>query len=81
MQETCPFNIARRPFGKVDVVLDTDMYNEIDDPFALGYLLASREKLCLKAVYAAPFFNERLTIRSQAAKRMVVAKKDDSKRV
>lgn len=47
------------PKGKIDVVLDTDTYNEIDDQFALAYLLASKEKLNTKAIYAAPFFNAR----------------------
>lgn len=46
-----------KPQGKVDVVLDTDTYNEIDDQFALAYLIKSEEKLDLKALYAAPFFN------------------------
>ena len=46
-----------KPTGKIDVVLDTDTYNEIDDQFALAYLIRSEEKLSLKAVYAAPFFN------------------------
>lgn len=46
------------PAGPVDVVLDTDTYNEIDDQFALAYLLRSKEKLRTKALYAAPFFNE-----------------------
>lgn len=45
------------PKGKIDVVLDTDAYNEIDDQFAIAYLLASKEKLNTKAIYAAPFFN------------------------
>lgn len=45
------------PTTKVDVVLDTDTFNEVDDQFALAYLLASSEKLNLKALYAAPFFN------------------------
>lgn len=45
------------PTGKVDVVLDTDAYNEIDDQFAIAYLLRSKEKLNTKAIYAAPFFN------------------------
>ena len=49
----------RRPEGKVDVVLDTDTYNEIDDQFALAYLIKSADKLNLKAIYAAPFFNEK----------------------
>ncbi len=46
------------PVGKIDVVLDTDTYNEIDDQFALAYLLRSKEKLDTKAIYAAPFFNQ-----------------------
>ncbi len=47
-----------RPEGPVDVVLDTDTANEIDDQFALSYLLASSDKLHTKAIYAAPFFND-----------------------
>ena len=50
-----------RPTGKVDVVLDTDTYNEIDDQFALSYMIKSDDKLNVKAVYAAPFFNEKST--------------------
>ena len=46
-----------RPEDPVDVVLDTDTYNEIDDQFALAYLVKSADKLHLKAIYAAPFFN------------------------
>lgn len=45
------------PESGVDVVLDTDAYNEIDDQFAISYLLKSKEKLNTKAIYAAPFFN------------------------
>jgi len=44
------------PKGPVDMVLDTDAYNEIDDQFAISYALF-HEKLNLKALYAAPFFN------------------------
>lgn len=47
----------KKPEGCVDVVLDTDTYNEIDDQFALAYLIKSEEKLKLQAIYAAPFFN------------------------
>jgi len=39
------------PQGRVDVVLDTDAYNEIDDQFAISYLLKSKEKLNTKAIY------------------------------
>lgn len=46
-----------KPKGKIDVVLDSDMYNEVDDQFALAYLLQSEEKMNLKALLAAPFYN------------------------
>ena len=49
------------PKGKIDVVLDTDTYNEIDDQFALSYTIKSDDKLNVKAIYAAPFFNEKST--------------------
>jgi len=49
------------PTGKIDVVLDTDAYNEIDDQFAIAYLLRSKERLNTKAIYAAPFFNANST--------------------
>jgi len=45
----------KMPEGKIDMVLDTDTYNEIDDQFALVYALRSKERLNVKAVYAAPF--------------------------
>jgi len=47
------------PNHPVDVVLDTDAYNEIDDQFAIAYLLKSGDRLQTKAIYAAPFFNGR----------------------
>ena len=49
------------PSEKIDVVLDTDAYNEIDDQFAISYLLRSNDKLNTVAIYAAPFFNGRST--------------------
>ena len=49
------------PAGKVDAVLDTDAYNEIDDQFAIAYMLRSDEKINVKEIYAAPFFNENST--------------------
>ena len=44
-----------RPEGAVDVVLDTDMFNEVDDQYALAYLLQYQNLLRLKAIFAAPF--------------------------
>ncbi|MDO4273979.1 MAG: nucleoside hydrolase [Eubacteriales bacterium] len=49
----------KRPAGRVDVVLDTDTYNEIDDQYALAYLIKSEDKLNLQAIYAAPFSNKK----------------------
>jgi purine nucleosidase len=46
---------GRRP----RVVLDTDTYNEIDDQFALAYLLRSTDVCEPEAIYAAPFYNSR----------------------
>ncbi len=43
---------------RIDMVLDTDTYNEVDDQFALAYSLLS-DKVNLQAVYAAPFHNSR----------------------
>ena len=47
------------PEGRLDMVLDTDTYNEVDDQFALAYSLLSPERLNVQAIYAAPFFNDR----------------------
>ena len=49
------------PEKKVDVIIDTDAFNEIDDQFAIAYLIRSTEKLNTKAVYAAPFHNKKST--------------------
>jgi hypothetical protein len=48
----------KKPLGMVDVIIDTDTYNEIDDQFALAFLIKSPEKLVLKGIYAAPFYNQ-----------------------
>lgn len=47
--------------GKVNVVIDTDTYNEIDDQFAVVYALLSPEKMNVEAIYAAPYLNNRST--------------------
>lgn len=45
------------PTGKIDVILDTDAFNEVDDQFAIAYFMRSGEKINPVAIYAAPFFN------------------------
>ena len=47
------------PKGMIDVVLDTDTYNEIDDQFAVSYALKSKEQIRLIALLATPFHNAR----------------------
>jgi inosine-uridine nucleoside N-ribohydrolase len=47
------------PEGRLRMVLDTDTYNEVDDQFALSFAALSPGRLDLRAVYAAPFFNDR----------------------
>ncbi len=47
------------PTHPVDVILDTDAYNEIDDQFAIAYLLRSDDRLHIKAITAAPFSNKK----------------------
>ena len=52
------------PEGKIDVVLDTDAYNEIDDQFAIGYMLRNTQKFNIKGICAAPFLNGKSTCAS-----------------
>ena len=49
------------PRGPIDLVIDSDTYNEIDDQFAIAYAIHAEEKIRLQAIYAAPFFNEHST--------------------
>jgi len=61
ISEELRVKILEPPTKKVQAVLDTDTYNEIDDQFALAYALLSKEQIDLQAVYAAPFLNKRST--------------------
>jgi inosine-uridine nucleoside N-ribohydrolase len=47
------------PTGRIKMVLDSDMYNEVDDQFALALAVRSPGRIELEAVYAAPFLNSR----------------------
>ena len=40
---------------KKKIILDTDMFNEVDDQFALTYLMKSLDKFDLEAITIAPF--------------------------
>lgn len=43
---------------KVNVVLDTDIYNECDDQFALSYLLKSQDTFNIEAITVAPYHHD-----------------------
>ena len=43
------------PSGPVDVVLDTDVTNEVDDQFAIAWALLRPERLRLRALHACPY--------------------------
>ena len=45
------------PKGIIDIVLDTDAYNEIDDQFAISYMIKNKKKFNVKGICAAPFCN------------------------
>lgn len=47
------------PEGITDIVLDTDAYNEIDDQFAISYMIKRKDKFNVKGICAAPFYNSR----------------------
>ncbi len=47
------------PTGKVQAIVDSDTYNEIDDQFAVSYAMLSPERMEIEAIYAAPFHNDR----------------------
>jgi inosine-uridine nucleoside N-ribohydrolase len=59
-----PVSLEQRllpPATKVDAVIDSDTYNEIDDQFAVAYALRSSDRMNVLAVYAAPYLNDRST--------------------
>ena len=43
------------PQGMVDVILDTDTYNEVDDQYAIAYMIGNAKRLNVKGICAAPF--------------------------
>ena len=47
------------PCGRVDALLDTDAYNEIDDQFAIAYMLLKSDRINTLGICAAPFLNEK----------------------
>ncbi|MBQ2710311.1 MAG: nucleoside hydrolase [Clostridia bacterium] len=61
MTELQRIRMLEPPTGCVDMVLDTDAFNEVDDQFAIAYALRSTASVNLCALYAAPFYNAHST--------------------
>lgn len=53
------YDIISSNYKKINVIIDTDTYNETDDQFALSYLLKSKDKFNIEAITIAPFQNDR----------------------
>ncbi len=50
--------IKKEDTQKVNVILDTDIYNECDDQFALSYSLKSQDKFNIEAITVAPYHHD-----------------------
>ena len=61
LNEITRLRMLETPQGRIDMVLDTDAYNEIDDQFAISYAIHAEDRITVHAFYAAPFYNERST--------------------
>lgn len=46
---------TKNEIEKINVILDTDTYNEADDQFALSYLLTSQNRFNIEAITIAPY--------------------------
>lgn len=57
MNSTNYYEKLEVPSRVVDVIVDTDAYNEVDDQFAIAYAMLSPERMNTIAICAAPFYN------------------------
>ncbi len=48
--------------NKINIILDTDTFNECDDQFALAYMLKSQQKLNIEAITIAPYSHKTCNI-------------------
>lgn len=47
---------------KLNVILDTDTYNECDDQFALAYMIKNQDVFNIEAITVAPYINKHCSI-------------------
>ena len=43
---------------KINVILDTDTFNECDDQFAVSYMIKSQERFNIEAITIAPYHHD-----------------------
>lgn len=48
----------KKEIEKINVILDTDTYNECDDQFALSYALKSQDRFNIEAITIAPYHHD-----------------------
>ena len=48
--------------NKINVILDTDTYNECDDQFALAYMLKNQDIFNIKAITVAPYSHKKYSV-------------------
>ena len=54
--------VSRNNMSKINVILDTDAYNECDDQFAIAYMLRSQNVLNIEAITVAPFSHKSVNV-------------------
>lgn len=48
----------KKKIDKINVILDTDTYNECDDQFALSYMIKSQDRFNVEAITIAPYHHD-----------------------
>ena len=48
----------KKAYEKINIILDTDTYNECDDQFALSYMLKSQDRFQIEAITVAPYHHD-----------------------
>ena len=54
--------ISNHKSEKINVILDTDTYNECDDQFALAYMLKSQDIFNIEAITVAPYSHKKYNV-------------------
>ena len=50
--------LSKKEQEKINVILDTDTFNECDDQFAVSYMIKSQERFNIEAITIAPYHHD-----------------------